>query len=387
MSSIQIRDLSKSFGRTQVLKSVDLDIEDGEFLTLLGPSGCGKTTLLRIIAGLDSPDSGDLRIGGTSVLATQAKDRNLAMVFQSYALYQHLSVRENIALPLRMRRLTRLQRMLGRWIPGSETRRVEADIEALVQNVAASLQIGHLLDRCPPQLSGGQRQRVALGRGMIREPGVFLLDEPLSNLDAQLRIAMRLELSQLHQRLGSTFVFVTHDQEEAMTMSDRVAVMWEGRVAQIGTPEDLYDDPVSLDVAKFVGTPQINTVKASIDDDGMLVLDGRALFRIDPTRRYAATHMTAAFRPEGVRLLKTASVNALNAVVVSVENMGPESLVNLRLDSGCLLVARHFRESGAPPHRGSSVAIGMNATDVLLFGDDGMRLRPPVLPTLELACA
>ncbi|MDD5333512.1 MAG: ABC transporter ATP-binding protein [Rhodoferax sp.] len=387
MSSISITGLSKSFGATAVLRSVDLDIEHGEFLTLLGPSGCGKTTLLRIIAGLEFPDSGELRIGGASVLATEAKDRNLAMVFQSYALYQHLTVRQNIALPLRMRRLTRLQRMAARWLPSRDTRRVEAEIETAVQRVAAALQIDHLLERRPPQLSGGQRQRVALGRGMVREPGVFLLDEPLSNLDAQLRIAMRLELAELHRRLGSTFVFVTHDQEEAMTMSDRIAVMAVGRVAQVGTPSELYDDPVSLEVARFVGTPQINSIAAAIDADGMLVIEGQPLCRVDPSRQLADQAVTLAVRPEGLRLGRMGASNSLDATVIAVENLGPESLVNLRLDNGALLVARHFKESGAPPQRNERVTLGLEAGDALLFDAAGQRVRPPAVSGLVLAYA
>lgn len=387
MSSISITGLSKSFGATAVLRSVDLDIEHGEFLTLLGPSGCGKTTLLRIIAGLEFPDSGELRIGGASVLSTEAKDRNLAMVFQSYALYQHLTVRQNIALPLRMRHLTRLQRMAGRWLSGRNTRRVEAEIESAVQRVAAALQIDHLLERRPPQLSGGQRQRVALGRGMVREPGVFLLDEPLSNLDAQLRIAMRLELAQLHRRLGSTFVFVTHDQEEAMTMSDRIAVMAAGRVAQVGTPSELYDDPVSLEVARFIGTPQINTIAAVVDADGMLVIEGAPLCRVDPSRQLAGLGVTLAVRPEGLRLSRMGASNRLDATVVAVENLGPESLVNLRLDSGALLVARHFKESGAPPQRNERVTLGLDAGTALLFDGSGQRVRPPAVSGLVLAYA
>ncbi len=387
MSSISITGLSKSFGATAVLRAVDLDIQHGEFLTLLGPSGCGKTTLLRIIAGLEFPDSGELRMGGVPVLTTPAKDRNLAMVFQSYALYQHLTVRQNIALPLRMRRLTRLQRMVGRWLPSRATQRVHDEIDSAVQRVATALQIDHLLERRPPQLSGGQRQRVALGRGMVREPGVFLLDEPLSNLDAQLRIAMRLELAELHRRLGSTFVFVTHDQEEAMTMSDRIAVMAAGRVAQVGTPGELYDDPVSLEVARFIGTPQINTLAAALDADGMLVVEGVPLCRVDPGRQLAGLAVTLAVRPEGLRLGRLGASNSLEATVVAVENLGPQSLVNLRLDSGAALVARHFKESGAPPQRNQRVTLGLPAQAALLFDAAGQRVRPPVTTGLVLAYA
>jgi multiple sugar transport system ATP-binding protein len=227
-----------------VLKAVSLDVRDGEFLTLVGSSGCGKSTILRVIAGLESQDTGAVRIAGRSVDHLRPKQRNVAMVFQSYALYPHMSVKDNIAMPLIMQRLRLAERLpvIGRLSPRRAG--VVEEIDGEVSAVARQLQIEQLLARKPSQLSGGQRQRVALGRAMVRRPDVFLMDEPLSNLDAKLRVHMRTELTDLHRRLGVTFVYVTHDQVEAMTMSDRVALMDEGRIVQLGAPADLYHDPL-----------------------------------------------------------------------------------------------------------------------------------------------
>jgi len=272
MATIQFRDIRKSFGDTDVLKGVGLDIADGEFLSLVGPSGCGKSTLLRILAGLESQTSGSVTIGGTPVDGLHAADRDLAMVFQSYALYPHLSVAENIAVPLTMRRLSSVQRLplIGRVLPGSRTTR--AAIGTTVREAAEMLDIAHLLDRKPGQLSGGQRQRVALGRALVRDPSAFLLDEPLSNLDAKMRVHMRAEIAQLNRRLGATFVYVTHDQAEAMTMSDRIAVMMEGELLQVGTPDALYDHPQDLRVAQFIGSPAINILPVDTDASGTIHL-------------------------------------------------------------------------------------------------------------------
>ncbi|SDG07759.1 carbohydrate ABC transporter ATP-binding protein, CUT1 family (TC 3.A.1.1.-) [Celeribacter baekdonensis] len=272
MATIQFRDIRKSFGDTDVLKGVGLDIADGEFLSLVGPSGCGKSTLLRILAGLESQTSGSVRIGGTPVDGLHAADRDLAMVFQSYALYPHLSVAENIAVPLTMRRLSNAQRLplIGRALPGSRTTR--AAIGTTVREAAEMLDIAHLLDRKPGQLSGGQRQRVALGRALVRDPSAFLLDEPLSNLDAKMRVHMRAEIAQLNRKLGATFVYVTHDQAEAMTMSDRIAVMMEGELLQVGTPDALYDHPEDIRVAQFIGSPAINILPVDTDASGTIRL-------------------------------------------------------------------------------------------------------------------
>lgn len=276
--SLELSDISKSFGSERVIDGIDLEVRQGEFLSLVGMSGCGKSTLLRIIAGLEAPDSGTVSIGGQNITSVEPSDRNLAMVFQSYALYPHMSVRQNIATPLRMRRLPLSARLplLGRVLtPAGRLREIDAAVVA----AAETLQIAHLLDRKPAQISGGQRQRVALARALVREPAAFLMDEPLSNLDAKLRSHMRVELADLHRRLGATFVYVTHDQVEAMSMSDRIAFMSGGRIEQIGTPDDLYQRPETLTVARFIGTPTINLIPAQIATDGTLSIFGQPIHR------------------------------------------------------------------------------------------------------------
>ena len=243
MASIEIRAVDKAFGNTQVLHGVDLEVADGEFLVLVGPSGCGKSTLLRLIAGLDEVSGGEVVIGGRVVNDLAAKDRDIAMVFQNYALYPHMTVRDNMAFSLRMRNETK------------------ATIAKKVADAAETLNLTPYLDRYPRQLSGGQRQRVAMGRAIVRDPEVFLFDEPLSNLDAKLRVQMRVEIKSLHQRLHATSIYVTHDQIEAMTMADRIVVLQDGRVEQIGTPLELYDRPSNLFVAGFIGSPAMNLVR------------------------------------------------------------------------------------------------------------------------------
>jgi multiple sugar transport system ATP-binding protein len=256
--AVRIAGLAKRFGETTVLDGIDLDVAAGEFVTILGPSGCGKSTLLRIVAGLETESEGSVSIDGAPMTGLAPNARDIAMVFQSYALYPHLTVAENIAVPLRMRQLTPVQRLLG-----LAPRAVRQSIAAEVQAVAAMLRIEPLLARKPAQLSGGQKQRVALARAMVRRPRVFLMDEPLSNLDAELRVHMRAEIAQLHRTLGATFLYVTHDQVEAMTMSDRVAVILAGRLQQVASPDTLYRDPDTLAVAQFVGTPRINVLPAN----------------------------------------------------------------------------------------------------------------------------
>ncbi len=256
---LEIDAVTRRFGDNTVLDGVSLVAEEGSFLALLGPSGCGKSTLLRLIAGLDDPNAGRIRIKGRDISGLSAVERNVAMVFQSYALYPHLTVAENIGLPLAMRELSQLDRSpLGRFLPASRTRR--STTQDRVKKVAASVGISDLLNRKPGALSGGQKQRVALARALVRDPSIFLLDEPLSNLDAKLRVQMRAEIVALNRATGRTFVHVTHDQVEAMSMADRVAVMLGGRVAQYGTPRQLYETPASRDVAAFVGTHPITFV-------------------------------------------------------------------------------------------------------------------------------
>ncbi|WP_271022315.1 ABC transporter ATP-binding protein [Rhizobium sp. RCAM05973] len=274
--SIEIVDLEKRFDRTSVLRGINLSIRKGEFLTLLGPSGCGKSTLLRLLAGFEPCSDGRILIGDRDVAPLAPKARNIAMVFQSYALYPHMTVRANIGVPLEMARLSFWQRQPGAGLLSSKTRDIRKGIEGDIETVAKQLGLEALLDRKPSQLSGGQRQRVAVGRAMVRHPAVFLMDEPLSNLDAKLRHQLREEIVDLHRRTGITFVYVTHDQTEAMAMSDRIAVMEGGEIRQCGTPTEVYDHPDYLSVARFVGTTTINEMPVEIRD-GTVLAGGRAL--------------------------------------------------------------------------------------------------------------
>ena len=253
MASVSIRNVHKSFGAVSVIKGIDMDIGDGEFVVMVGPSGCGKSTLLRMVAGLETITSGEIAIGERVVNDLEPKDRNIAMVFQNYALYPHMSVRENMAYGLKIRRMT------------------PADIEARVKRAAEILELGPYLDRKPRELSGGQRQRVAMGRAIVREPAVFLFDEPLSNLDAKLRVQMRAELQALHRRLATTSLYVTHDQVEAMTMAQRMIVMNAGRAEQIGAPLDVYAKPATTFVAGFIGSPPMNLIPAQRNGQDILL--------------------------------------------------------------------------------------------------------------------
>ena len=249
MGTISLKNINKSFGSTEVLKQLSLDIQDGEFLTLVGPSGCGKSTLLKIIAGLEQQNSGDVIIDDKNVNSTRASKRDLAMVFQSYALYPHLTVRKNLETPLKLRDYSFVERLplIGNFVPSRKEKK--KSIDELVFKTSETLKITELLDRKPGQLSGGQRQRAALGRAMVREPVAFLMDEPLSNLDAALRVHMRSELSELHNSLKTTFIYVTHDQAEALTMSTRMAVMIDGELLQLDTPSEVYNNPSSLSLS------------------------------------------------------------------------------------------------------------------------------------------
>jgi lactose/L-arabinose transport system ATP-binding protein len=246
MSGLQLRGVRKSFGEVDVIHGVDLDINDGEFVVFVGPSGCGKSTLLRLVAGLEETTGGGISIGGDDVTGREPSERGIAMVFQSYALYPHMTVRQNMGFGLRM------------------TGTPKDEIDRRVNRAAQILHLGPLLERRPKQLSGGQRQRVAIGRAIVREPKVFLFDEPLSNLDAELRVGMRLEIAKLHKELGATMIYVTHDQVEAMTLADKIVVLRAGRVEQVGSPLALYDDPDNMFVAGFIGSPRMNFLPAEV---------------------------------------------------------------------------------------------------------------------------
>ncbi|HEY1326898.1 MAG TPA: ABC transporter ATP-binding protein [Casimicrobiaceae bacterium] len=333
MASVSLKSIGKSFGATQVLSGIDLDVADGEFLTLVGASGCGKSTLIRIIAGLEPQSSGSVLIDGKPVDHLRPHERKLAMVFQSYALYPHMRVFGNIALPLVMSRLSLAERLPLLRLFSPRRRRIMAGVEREVRAVARQLQIETLLDRRPAQLSGGQRQRVALGRAMVRQPAAFLMDEPLSNLDAKLRVHMRSELAELHARLGTTFIYVTHDQVEAMTMSDRVAMMDAGAILQLGRPSELYARPANLRVAQFIGTPAINLLPARAGPDGAVELFGDAL----PLRMRGTpgASLTIGIRPEAFTAAafgtQRPGFHMLPGRLRRSENLGAEHILHVDL--------------------------------------------------------
>ena len=342
MPAVSLAHLTKRFGADgPALDDLQLDVAPGEFLVLLGPSGCGKTTVLRLIAGLEEPSGGDIAIDGVRVNDLPPKDRDVAMVFQNYALYPHLSVRENIAFPLVMRRT-----------PKAEARR-------RVEEVAAALELTPLLARRPAQLSGGERQRVALGRAIVRQPKVFLFDEPLSNLDAKLRVQMRAELVRLHRRLGATMVYVTHDQVEAMTMGQRIAILYRGVLQQIGTPSEIYARPANVFVAAFIGAP------------GMNVLGAQGHGGTEAQGHGRAEVYSVGFRPEDARLVAE-SDGDFAGVVALVEPLGPEALVHVRLDAGETAVVR-VRE-GRVPVVEERVGLAVPPERMHAFGADGRRL-------------
>jgi multiple sugar transport system ATP-binding protein len=329
MAGLSLRGITKSFGPTPVLGGVDLDIADGEFLTLVGPSGCGKSTLLRIIAGLERQDAGTVTIGGAPVDHLRPHERKVAMVFQSYALYPHMSVFENMALPLTMARLNVLERIPLLRLLSPRRRRVMVDIVREVRAVGEQLRIEPYFARRPGQLSGGQRQRVALGRAMVRDPDAFLMDEPLSNLDAKLRVHMRTELAELHARLGVTMIYVTHDQVEAMTMADRLAVMDQGAILQLGTPSEVYERPASVTVAQFIGSPGINLLPGRVGPGGQVeLLDAATPMRIDAP---AGAAVTIGVRPEAIHLQPVPGDCAIPCTFRRRENLGSESILHFDL--------------------------------------------------------
>jgi multiple sugar transport system ATP-binding protein len=324
---IELENLSKMFGKTPALSDVSLSMPEGSFTSLLGPSGCGKSTTLRIIAGLDQPTTGTVRIDGRDVTELTAAERNIAMVFQSYALYPHMTVRGNITLPLTMRNMSRLERfpVLDRILPSA--RRKVAENAEKARRVAKMLEIEALLDRKPSELSGGQMQRVAVGRALVRDPIAFLLDEPLSNLDAKLRTQMRGEIVDLHRRTGRTFIYVTHDQAEAMSMSDRIAVFVAGRIVQVATPRELFERPATRDVAAFVGDRPINLIELAMDGASLPPpFDGFAINGKDIPAR-----VVVGIRPEA---LEVDPNGTLSGRVERIEYLGSEVIVTLRLAGG-----------------------------------------------------
>ncbi|PSC06569.1 glycerol-3-phosphate ABC transporter ATP-binding protein [Alsobacter soli] len=380
MATVALSSIAKSFGSTRVLGGVDLDIADGEFLTLVGPSGCGKSTLIRIIAGLEHQDAGGVAIGGAPVDHLRPHERRVAMVFQSYALYPHMTVRANIGLPLTMSRLRLWQRLPLLRLLSAQRRRVMRYIDADVAAVAGQLQLDHLLDRKPAQLSGGQRQRVALGRAMVRSPEVFLMDEPLSNLDAKLRVHMRTELAELHKRLGATFIYVTHDQVEAMTMSDRVAMMDAGSILQLGAPSELYERPASLKVAQFIGSPAINLLPATVGSSGRIELFGRPLALSAPLAQGQA--VTLGVRCEALSLLHGDSAGPgrawFSARLRRKENLGSEYILHFDLAGrdAAGVTMRASPAVAAGVNEAAEVTLGFDEAACHVFDADGARVEP-----------
>ena len=311
MANVSLRDLGKSFGNTTVLRDINLEIADGEFVVLVGPSGCGKSTTLRIIAGLEEASVGEIEIAGRQVNNLEPKERNIAMVFQNYAIYPHMTVRKNIGFGLRTSRLGR------------------ADKNKRLEEVASILDMTDLLDRKPAQLSGGQRQRVAIGRAMVRDPAVFLFDEPLSNLDAQLRTQMRLEIKRLHQRVGNTIIFVTHDQVEAMTMADRIVIMNDGMIQQVGTPSEVYHKPANTFVAQFIGAPSMNMIAAETTESGLRLFNG-ATIDISFENSAPGRPVILGVRPEDFLVGDSAAL--IEGQVSVCEPLGAETLLHVAIN-------------------------------------------------------
>ncbi|HAF09871.1 MAG TPA: glycerol-3-phosphate ABC transporter ATP-binding protein [Chloroflexi bacterium] len=343
MARVEYEDVWKQFAAqgAPAVRGLSLDIADGELLVLLGPSGCGKTTALRMLAGLEEPDRGDIRIAGTSVVGREPKDRDVALVFQSYALYPHLSARENIRYPLKLRKMSR------------------AEQDKRVDHVADMLGIAHLLPRRPAQLSGGEQQRVALARAIVREPRVFLMDEPLSNLDAKLRVHTRTELKTLQRQLETTMVFVTHDQAEAMSLANRIAILSAGELQQIGTPDDVYDHPANLFVAEFIGSPPMNLLEVTRDGDTLVAADGWRL-PAPLTRDHSARELTVGLRPEAIAIGTAGQA----AEVVAVEPLGSEVIVDVRVGEKALKVRA---APAVRPQPGSTVHLAVEPGAIRLF--------------------
>lgn len=382
MAQLRIQDVKKQFGGSDVLKGISLDIADGEFLTIVGPSGCGKSTLLRIIAGLERQSAGHLTLGDTVMDQIRPSERDLAMVFQSYALYPHLTVAENIAAPLRMRLLTHWQRqaLIRRLIPGTAAK--DVFIRDRVKQICQTLGLEALAERKPAQLSGGQRQRVAVGRAIVREPAAFLFDEPLSNLDAKLRVHMRAELTQLHADLGATFIYVTHDQVEAMTMSDRIAVMMDGELVQVGTPDEIYDNPTDVRVAEFIGSPKINLLPATVNLRHEICLFEKPIglsSELPP-----GSQLSLGIRPENLHLGEAANCH-LSARIVLRENLGAEVYLHTQVEElDTPLLVRLNHKAGQGIQQGQRLELHFLAENVLLFDANGKRASRSAQPIGEL---
>lgn len=386
MASISLKGVTKIFGGKKAANQITFDVADREFLVLLGPSGCGKSTLLRMLAGLEQVTSGEVHVGSRRVDTLPPSARDMAFVFQSYALYPHMTVRRNITFPLIMRE--------HRWwfhlpiIGGLAKRRIEQKpaVRDLVDRTSKTLALTEMLDRYPRTLSGGQRQRVALGRAMVRQPDVFLMDEPLSNLDAKLRTSMRAEIIKLHREVGGTFVYVTHDQIEAMTMGTRIALMRDGEVQQFGTPREIYTDPANTFVARFIGTPPMNLIEARIEPHGLVI--GKAVLplpeHLAALGQQAVRDVLLGIRPHALGM----NNGVLAGQVALVEHVGAESIVSIKLDhantahsddgeSGddVMVVVQGYSDLRI----GQAVQLSLDLGEAVLFERNGQRIRVPVL--------
>lgn len=343
MADLAIRDLVKSYDKTEVLHGINLDVRDGEFVVFVGPSGCGKSTTLRLIAGLEDVTSGIIEIAGKQVNNLEPKDRDIAMVFQNYAIYPHMTVRKNIGFGLRSSSLPKAQK------------------DARIDEVAGILGMTEFLERKPSQLSGGQRQRVAIGRAMVRDPAVFLFDEPLSNLDAQLRTQMRLEIKKLHQQVGNTIIFVTHDQVEAMTMADRIVIMKDGYIQQVGTPAEVYHTPANTFVAQFIGAPSMNMIPGIVGANSMIEVQSGQ--RIDIGRDLPESRkIILGIRPEDLHPDDEAGF--LTGDVLVREPLGHETLIYIGTPTGEIVAKADGR---TPPDVGASVMLGARPENLHVF--------------------
>ena len=352
MARIQLKNVAKSYGVVEVLRNVDLDIQDGEFIVLVGPSGCGKSTLLRMIAGLEPITGGEFEIDGNRMNDVRPRDRDIAMVFQSYALYPHMDVARNMGFSMEIRR------------DSPEARK------SRVAEAAKTLGLSDLLKRLPKELSGGQRQRVAMGRAIIRDPRAFLFDEPLSNLDAALRVEMRLEIARLHQKLGATMIYVTHDQVEALTLADRIVVLDSGDIQQIGSPLDLYERPANKFVAQFIGSPTMNVVPVSPAKGGVTLADGS--FQSLPHLKDTSAAAELGIRPEHIDVVQSGK-NVLTAVADVVEHLGSDTNIYALVDElGPMMVRVHGNIDTKP---GDRLGIQFQAANAHVFNSAGKALE------------
>ena len=352
MSAVVFQSIKKTFGHVEVIRSLDIVIPDKKFIAFLGPSGCGKTTALRMLAGLETPTSGKIFIGDRDVTGLQPRERDVAMVFQSYALYPQMTVAQNIGYPLRIRKVA------------------DSEAKAKIAEVAAALEVSHLLDRFPRQLSGGQRQRIALARAIVRNPAAFLMDEPLSNLDARLRLVMRGEIKRLCQKLEATTIYVTHDQAEALTMADMIAVMKAGELQQMAPPADIYDLPANRFVATFVGSPPMNVLALSGDATGFHTPGGKLIFNTAKTQKLVGAAVTEiGIRPEDLSVGSKDAQGSIQGEIYVVEPSGHETFVDVRVgkERVVIRVPRGFR--GKP---GDHVGLIFKTEDACFFNSQGV---------------